>query len=377
MTDRPGRFEDWIRRIGAIRAWGYVAAILVPVAITLLVMSLRLPPFIFEHLIVVLVVLIAIPWGFGPAVVSAIVAVAADDLLLRPPVGQPTVTGVRDLIDLALFAVVAVIVSTLVRRAHVARVAAEAAAGRERAAREERDRLIATITHDLATPLSVLSGTVQFARRAAGGTGQPDLPRLLARLETATSRAVSLVRTLADAQALNTDGLRVERTPLDLRDLVSSVVEMLDQVSARHPVALAAPPEPVPILGDPERLTRVVENLVNNAIKYSPAGGAVEVSITVEGRTATLRVRDYGIGIAPAALPRIFEGAYRAPEAAAHAPGLGLGLSIAAKIVARHDGSIEAEVADGGGALFTVRLPLAPSGAQPAAPAAAGEFRRP
>lgn len=376
MKDRRKGPERSIRRAAAARAWGYVAAISVPVGLTVLVMSLQLPAFVFEHLVVVLVTLVAIPWGVGPAVVTALVAVAADDVLLRAPVGHPAITGYRDIIDLALFAAVAVVVSSLVRRAHVERLAAEAAAARERAAREERDRLIATITHDLATPLAVLSGTVQFARRA-GAAGQKDLPRLFARLETAAARAASLVRTLADAQALNTDGLRVERRLVDLRDLVTPVVEMLDQVSGRHPIVLAAPPEPVLILGDPERLTRVVENLVNNAIKYSPDGGAVEVSIAVEGSTAVLQVRDYGIGIAPDAVPRIFEGAYRAPEAAAHAPGLGLGLSIAAKIVARHDGRIEGASADGGGALFTVRLPLAAPGAQLALPSAAGESLQP
>jgi signal transduction histidine kinase len=85
----------------------------------------------------------------------------------------------------------------------------------------------------------------------------------------------------------------------------------------------------------------------------------VEVLVALERNQAVLRVRDYGIGISPDALPRIFDRSYRAPEAAARAPGLGLGLSIAAQVVARHGGTIDAAAADGSGTIVSVRLPLA------------------
>jgi two-component system sensor histidine kinase MprB len=111
----------------------------------------------------------------------------------------------------------------------------------------------------------------------------------------------------------------------------------------------------------------VLENLINNAIKYSPDGGAVEVSVEVDGGEAILLVRDHGIGISPDALPRIFDRSYRAPEAAARAPGLGLGLSIAAQVVTRHGGTIGAAAAEGGGTILTVRLPRA-TAAQAAEP---------
>ncbi len=352
------RAARWAQQIGASQVFGFTAAIVIPAAITMLVATLQLPPFVFEHLVVLLVVGIAVPWGLGPAVAAAIVSVLADNVLLREPVGRPTITGYRDVIDLLLFAVVAIIVSELVRRAHVARVAAEQAAARERLAREERDRLIATVTHDLATPLTVLTGTLQFARRR-GANLESDLPRLLARLETASGRATSLVRTLADAQALEADQFEIRAAPVDLRKVVAPLVEMMDRLSERHPVVLAAPDAPVIVRADADRLQRVVENLVNNAIKYSPGGGAVEVSIAAADRVAVLQVRDYGIGIAPDALPRIFDRSYRAPDAAAHAPGLGLGLSIAAQVVARHGGTIEAAAADAAGTIVTVRLPLA------------------
>lgn len=358
----PGRKYDpdmepltQARALFRLPATGYVAAVVAPVAITLAVAWLRLPPFVFEHLVVLLVLSVAIPWGLGPAIVAAIVSVLSDNVLLREPIGSPTISGYRDVLDLALFAIVAIVVSGLVTRAQAARLVAQSAAQRERNAVEQRDRLIATVSHDLATPLSVLSGTVQFAKLQSGR--QPvDWTRLLDRLETASARATSLVRTLSDAQALASDGLDLRLDTHDLRILVSPIVSMMDRFSDRHPVTLAVPDSPVLVEADADRLQRVVENLVNNAIKYSPDGGAVQITVATDDEHALLEVRDHGIGISPDALPQIFDSSYRAPEAATHAPGLGLGLSIAAQVVARHGGTISAAAAEGTGTVFSVRL---------------------
>ena len=341
------------------QAAGYVAAVAIPVGITYAVAWLEWPSFVFEHLVVLLVVLIAVPWGLGPAIVAAAASVITDNVLLREPIGRPTITGYRDVLDLVLFATVAVVTSELVRRAHAARLLAEEAAERERRAREDRERLIATVTHDLATPLSVLSGTVQFVKRHRTPS-EADFSRLLGRIETASARATSLVRTLADAQALQSQDFALRTETHDMRALVRPIVEMMDRFSERHPIVLETAERAVNVVVDGERFQRVLENLINNAIKYSPDGGAVELSIHSDGHHAVIRVRDYGIGIAPDAMPQIFEPSYRAREAATCAPGLGLGLSIAAQVVARHRGTIEAAPADGRGTMFTVRLPLAP-----------------
>jgi signal transduction histidine kinase len=166
---------------------------------------------------------------------------------------------------------------------------------------------------------------------------------------------------LSDAQALDAEAPPLALATHDLRALVAPIVQMMDRFSDRHPVMLSMPEEPINVVADPDRLQRVFENLVNNAIKYSPQGGAVEVSVVCEGVHAVLRVRDYGIGISRDALPHIFKRSFRAPEATSHAPGLGLGLSIAAQVVAKHGGSIEAASGDGCGTCVIVRLPLAPN----------------
>lgn len=352
------------RRIGPVSvpsAVGYVLAAAVPVALTLLVAWFRWPAFVFEHAAVLVVLVFATRWGLGPALVTSFATVGADNILLREPIGQPAITGFRDALDLILFAVVAVTISVLVARTRAERAAAQAAAERERRAREERDRLIDAVSHDLATPLSVISANLQFARLQR--VSNHDLKRLLTRVETATMRATALMRTLADAKALDEDGLRLDLEPIDLRRVVTPVVEMFDRLSERHTVLCAAPDRPIIVEGDADRLRRVVENLISNAIKYSPEGGSVEVSIEADDHHALLCVRDYGIGISPEALPRIFERNYRASEAIARAPGLGLGLSIAAEIIARHDGTIQATPTDPCGATFTVRLPLSAAAA--------------
>lgn len=365
--------EQTVQRMDSLirRPVAYGAALLLPIGLTYATAWLELPAFVFEHLVLLLVVGVALPGGLGPAVLAAVVSVVADNIFLREPLGRPTITGVRDVLDLALFATVAIVVSSLVTRAHTARWAAQEAAGRERRAREDRDRLIATVTHDLATPLSVLTGTVQFAKLR--GAADVDWSRLLDRIETASARAVSLTRTLSDAQALDSNGLGLNLALHDLRALVSPIVQMMDRFSARHPVQVLLPDDAVSVRCDGERLQRVLENLISNAIKYSPDGGAVEVSLSREDGQAVLRVRDYGIGIPPETLPRIFERSFRAQEAAALAPGLGLGLSIAAQVVAAHGGTITAEGAAGPGTIMSVRLPCAPVGATWLASAGARE----
>ena len=329
---------------------------LLPVAITLTLARLAWPAIIFEHLIVLLVVAMTIAWGIGPALIAVLVSISADDLLLPSPFVR--ITGWHDGADLALFVAVVMIVGWLVASARRERERAEQAAVQERCAREDRDRLIATVSHDLAAPLTAIVAIIAFARRFNGQAGV-DIQRLLLRLEIAVARATSLLSALRSGDGQPRD-LRVGGVPIDLREVVSPIVHMFEQVSARHSIALAMPPDRVSIRGNREDLHRVVENVLNNAIKYSPDGGPIEVTLAVEGAEAVVAVRDHGIGISEDALPHIFQTRFRAPEAKATAPGVGLGLSIAAEIVARHGGAIRAVNAHPG-LLVSMRMPLIPA----------------
>jgi two-component system OmpR family sensor kinase len=317
-----------------------------------------MPAFVFEHATILLVVSIAIVWRLGPAVAAAAAAALGDNVFLRDPTGQPTITGARDVLDAVLFVVVAVTVGWLVARARREKSRAEEAAAHERRAREERDSLVAMVTHDLATPLGVIRGSIQFARQAETN-GSADMERLWLRLDRAASRATSLIRTLGDARALDNGPLPLDVRRVDLRSLVAIVTQMMDRVSERHPVALVMPKQPVNVDGDAERLQRVFENLMSNAIKYSPDGGAVEIVLVVQGEQAVVTIRDHGIGISAEAHERIFHRGYRAPEAKGIAPGLGLGLHISSEIIKRHGGSLDSKPAHPSGSLFIVRLPIA------------------
>ena len=318
-----------------------------------------MPAFMFEHLTILFVVGTAVLWGMGPAVLAAFTAALGDNILLRDPAGRPTITGIRDVLDLALFVAVAVTVGWLVAKARRDRGRAEMSADRERQAREERDRLVAMVAHDLATPLAVIRGTIQLARLS----GQPaavDMDRIWGRLDTAAVRATSLIRTLGDVQTLDSGELTLELRPEDVRSLITPVVEMMDRISERHPILATLPNEPAMVECDSERMQRVFENLVSNAIKYSPDGGPIEIEVTCNESNAVVNVQDYGIGISADALPHVFDRGYRAREAVATAPGLGLGLNIASEIVRRHGGSIEACRGRPRGSIVTVRLPLVP-----------------
>ena len=343
----------------------YMAAVALPLAVILAGSRMGMPAFVFEHLMVLAVVSAALAGGLGPAITVAIVSTLGDNILLREPVGQPAITGMREAIDLGLFLVVAMVVGWLVARLRAATERALEAVQRERIAREERDRLIATITHDLSTPLTAIRGTVQFARNHPAGA-EVDYQRLLARVETAAARATSLIRALADARSIHDHSLELTWRVADLRDVVAPIVTMLDRTSDRHPIAFAVSDEPLVARCDPERFGRVVENLLSNAIKYSPDGGTIEVALIADANSAALSVRDYGIGIPPDSRGRLFTSGFRAPGAAAVAPGLGLGLHIASEIVRHHGGRIELTDPPGGGTQFTVRIPLLPvSGAMP------------
>jgi signal transduction histidine kinase len=318
---------------------------------------MALPAFVFEHLMVVVVVGLAIVGGRTPAVAAAVAGALGDNILLREPIGQPAITGVRDIVDLGLFLIVAIIVGWLVDGLRAAKARALAAADRERDARQALDRLVATVAHDLATPLSVILGTIQLVRIKAA-ISEIDLVTLLARVETAASRATSLIRALADTKSIEQQSLTLDLHHIDVRSVVEPIARMLDRTSDRHPVVLAMDPDPLMVRGDADRLGRVVENLITNAIKYSPAGGSIELCLREDSGSVTLTVRDYGIGVPVDAKDRLFEIGYRAPDAAKVAPGLGLGLYTASEVIRRHGGTMSARAAEGGGTIFTVCLPL-------------------
>ncbi|RSN39957.1 HAMP domain-containing sensor histidine kinase, partial [Actinomadura sp. WAC 06369] len=219
------------------------------------------------------------------------------------------------------------------------------------ASRERQRRLIADAGHELRTPLTSLRTNIDLLLRAdAAGRALPDTTRR-ALLTSVKAQMLELSDLVGDLLELaRPDETGPVRGTVALHDVVARAVE---RARPRGPgLTVRGDTRPWYVPGDPASLERAVVNLLDNAVKFSPPGGAVDVRLA----GGELTVRDHGPGIPPADLPHVFERFWRSPSARS-LPGSGLGLSIVARAVADSGGTVALEPADGGGTLARVRLP--------------------
>jgi two-component system sensor histidine kinase BaeS len=218
----------------------------------------------------------------------------------------------------------------------------------------QRRGLLADVTHELRTPLSVVRGNLEAI---ADGVYAADEARLGALIEQTRVMA----RLLDDLQLLSTaesGTLRLEREPTDLGALAADVVAAFAPRAGEAQVELTADAAALPPLDvDPVRIRQLLENLVANALRHTPAGGRVTVAVAGDGSAVELVVTDTGPGIAAEELDRVFDRYARSADSG----GSGLGLAIARGLVTAHGGTIVAERAAAGGAAFRVRLPQLPA----------------
>lgn len=219
-------------------------------------------------------------------------------------------------------------------------------------------QFLAGVAHDLRNPLNALKLSAQRLLRAPTPPPPEKVRESLTRVSTQVDRLERMVGDLLDRTRIEAGNLELRLETCDLRELVTDVVELHRPLSDRHRLELVLPDAPVPMPCDATRLSQVLTNLLNNAIKYSPEGGRVEVRLerTVEG--VTLSVKDEGVGIPEGDYDRIFEPFKRGSRQSAELPGIGLGLSVSRRIVRAHGGDIEVESRLGAGSVFRVRLPL-------------------
>ncbi len=226
-----------------------------------------------------------------------------------------------------------------------------------------RDEFLSVAAHELKTPLTGLRATAQILMRKLG-RGELQVPEWLdsglRTVDQQSDRLARLVEQLLDVSRLDQGKLAAEREETDLSALAERLVEEFQGRSRRHSITLAADPELVAEV-DGSGIERVLSNLLDNAIKYSPDGGLIEVELRGTGGEAAglvrLAVRDWGIGIPPEKREAIFERFYQA-HAEDHRSGLGLGLYISHQIVAQHEGQMAAEFPPDGGTRFVVLLPV-------------------
>ena len=227
------------------------------------------------------------------------------------------------------------------------------------AANRAKEDFLATLSHELRTPLNAMLGWTRLVRM--GKLDASANERALETIERNAHIQEQLIADILDVSRIVTGRLRLELRPIELTPVVDAALDAVRPAAAAKAIQLAEHTEfEGAVLGDPDRLQQVVWNLLVNAIKFTPAGGRVEIRIARSGPSAVLTVSDSGEGIRPELLPFVFD-RFTQGDSTVTRPhgGLGLGLSIVRHIVELHGGKVQAlSDGQGSGATFTVQLPV-------------------
>ncbi len=246
-----------------------------------------------------------------------------------------------------------------------------------------KDEFLATLSHELRNPLAPLRNAIALLRM--DGSCEGDKPaEVLAMMERQVNHLVRLVDDLLEVSRISRGTLSLRQERVELAAVVRNALETSDPLvkAAGHQLSVDLPDAPLWLEGDPVRLAQILANLLNNAAKYTEGQGRISVRAWQDQGQALVSVRDTGIGMDPAEVPRMFEMFSRGNRDSGHGQGgLGIGLALSRRLAQMHGGSVEAHSeGPGKGSEFTVRLPLAPdtpaaAGTQPAQDADLGRTR--
>lgn len=226
-----------------------------------------------------------------------------------------------------------------------------------------REEIIATVSHELRTPLTSIIGYAELLEDLDDSELGPRARGILEVIQRNAARELRLVDDLLTMASLDDRRLQITLAPVDLVDVVQRVVIDNAPGAREAEIEVRVEAEPVrPVQGDFTRLMQVVENLLTNALKFTPPGGDVTIRVSDTGSTALVEVADTGAGVAPDELAQLFQRLYRGSHAlASHTQGAGLGLPIAQRLVHAHGGRIDVTSELGVGTVFRVHLPYAAS----------------
>jgi signal transduction histidine kinase len=232
-----------------------------------------------------------------------------------------------------------------------------------------KDEFLATLSHELRNPLGAIANAASALDRRAHGSEDTG-KRLRQIIHRQTHHLTRLVDDLLDVARATAGKITLTRQPVDLRDVAGGGVRSLRESgrARRHRVTFRA--ESVIVNADPTRLAQIITNMLDNAVKFTPAGGSVDVDVLREGQEGVVRVSDNGIGIDPEMLPRVFELFTQVEQPIDRSVGgLGIGLALSRRLVEMHGGTIAvASEGHGRGAQFVVRLPVDATGTPPPVP---------
>ena len=234
--------------------------------------------------------------------------------------------------------------------------ALQSALDRERETTSAYRSFVSMVSHQFRTPLAILDSSAQRILRRGQNLTHDELVTRVQRIRNATNRLTRLVESVLNAAKLDAGRIELNPMPCNLVDLVGDICERQRELSGHAEIRFSAPDRPVQVHCDSILIEQVVINLLSNAVKYSGEKPVVEVRIWMDGSRAYCSVRDWGIGIPPDEIPKIFERFYRARTASGIA-GTGIGLNFAQKIMHLHGGEIHVESYEAAGSMFTFDLP--------------------
>ncbi|NVB82557.1 MAG: HAMP domain-containing histidine kinase [Kofleriaceae bacterium] len=223
--------------------------------------------------------------------------------------------------------------------------------------RNARLAFLAGVAHDLRNPLTALRLATEMITPDEPLPTEARMRQLFGRVQRQIDRMERMVHDLMDAARIEAGNLQLQLETCDACELARAMVDLFEPATRTHRLVMDLPGQPVVFRCDPVRIEQVLTNLLNNAIKYSPQGGTVRVTVTRDEDSAVMAVSDQGIGMSNAEREHVFELFRRTDAAKATSPGVGLGLFVARRIVEAHGGHITVASAVGKGSTFTVRLP--------------------